>query len=51
MPLISAFYGVTIWMYWDEGAPASQERPIRCCLGRATAAPLPSQTYSGPELR
>jgi hypothetical protein len=22
MPRISAFYGVTIWMYWDEGAHA-----------------------------
>lgn len=20
MPRISAFYGITIWMYWDEGA-------------------------------
>jgi len=22
MPRISAFYGITIWMYWDEGVHA-----------------------------
>jgi hypothetical protein len=22
MPRISAYYGITIWMYWDEGAHA-----------------------------
>ena len=35
MPKISAFYGITIWMYWNEGAHA---RPHFHCRYAGQAA-------------
>jgi len=45
MPRISAFYGVTIWMYWDEGAHARPSLP-RTVRGVPGVGRLPTAVRS-----
>lgn len=54
MPRISAFYGITIWMYWNEGAHARPHFHARYAgevasvdfSGKLIAGSLPSRALS-----
>jgi hypothetical protein len=46
VPRISAFYGITIWMYWNEGAHARPHFHARYA-GRAASIDLDGELIAG----
>ena len=46
MPRISAFYGITIWMYWNEGRHARPHFHARYA-GRAASIDLDGEVIAG----
>ncbi|HEX5449006.1 MAG TPA: DUF4160 domain-containing protein [Gaiellaceae bacterium] len=46
MPQISAFYGITIWMYWNEGAHALPHFHARY-EGRAASIDFDGRVLAG----
>ena len=46
MPRISAFYGITIWMYWNEGTHASPHFHARYA-GRVASVALDGAVIAG----
>ncbi len=46
MPRISAFYGITIWMYWNEGAHARPHFHARY-VGQAASVDFAGNVIAG----